>query len=151
MRSLMLALVFLAASGCGGDAPTVTLSEPASAASPNRAVIARRPAPVRPAPVAARDEASIAVLREALASKDYATRLLAVEALGDVHTEEFLPWLEHALGDPEHDVRMAAVDALAKYRTESAARVLRTVRGDKTEEMDIRALAASALLTRQAH
>src|SRR6266568_6880047 len=50
------------------------------------------------------DAASLAVLKEALASKDYATRLVAAEALGEAKLDSAVPWLEHVLGDTEHDV-----------------------------------------------
>jgi HEAT repeat protein len=98
------------------------------------------------APARALNATSLAVIKEALASKDYATRLIAVEALGDAKADVLVPWLEHALGDPEHDVRMAAVEALEKVRSPRASAVLATVRDDASEDLDIRALAASALL-----
>ena len=89
---------------------------------------------------------SVAVLKAALADKDYATRLIAVEALGHARTDVVVPWLEHALGDPEHDVRMAAVEALISLRTARALGVVVSVRDDTSEDLDIRALAAAALL-----
>jgi HEAT repeat protein len=84
-------------------------------------------------------------------SRDYATRLIAVEALGTVDRVDTTPWLAHALGDPEHDVRVAAVQALSHLRFPRAERLLRSVRDDVEEALDIRALAASALLGRPAH
>jgi len=86
------------------------------------------------------------VLKEALASKDYATRLVAAEALGEAKLDSAVPWLEHVLGDPEHDVRMAAVEALDRVHSPHARALLVTVRDDMTEELDIRAVAAGALL-----
>jgi len=92
------------------------------------------------------DAASLAVLKEALASKDYATRLVAVEALGDAKLDSAVPWVEHALGDTEHDVRMAGVEALDRVHSTHVLVLLATVRDDTTEELDIRAVAAGALL-----
>jgi HEAT repeat protein len=60
---------------------------------------------------------SVAVLERALANSDYATRLIAIEAVGDARADAPLGWLEHALGDPEHDVRMAAVEALDRIHS----------------------------------
>jgi HEAT repeat protein len=93
------------------------------------------------------DPASVAVLKQAIESKDYATRLIAIEAIGDVRAEALLPWLEHALGDPEHDVRMATVEALEKFHSPRAFALLVTVRDDTTEDLDVRALAASSVLS----
>ena len=92
------------------------------------------------------DPASTAVLEKALSSKDYATRLIAVEAVGDSRAEALVGWLEHALGDPEHDVRMAAVESLDRLHSSRAFALLVTVRDDSSEELDIRAVAAAALL-----
>jgi len=77
---------------------------------------------------------------------DYATRLVAVETLGEAKLDSVVPWLEQALGDPEHDVRMAAVEALDHAHSTRACALLATVRDDTTEELDIRAVAAGALL-----
>jgi HEAT repeat protein len=89
------------------------------------------------------DEAtSIAVLRDGLQSRDYATRLFAVEALGHVRAVDVTPALERALGDPEHDVRVAAVEALKQQGSPRARALLRTVRDDKSEALDVRVLAA---------
>jgi HEAT repeat protein len=96
------------------------------------------------------DARSLAVVREALASRDYATRLFAVEALGQVRGVDVVPALERALGDPEHDVRVAAVQSLRRAGSSRACDALRLVRDDKDESLDIRALAASALLSRGA-
>lgn len=92
------------------------------------------------------DTRSLAVLKEALGSKDYATRLIAVEAMGEAKLESFVPSLEHTLGDPENDVRMAAVEALEACGSPRANAILATVRDDTTEALDIRAVAAGALL-----
>jgi HEAT repeat protein len=89
---------------------------------------------------------SLEVLREAVMSRDYETRLFAVQALGAVRTIDATRWLEHALGDPEHDVRVAAVESLRHLGSARAAALLRSVRDDKHESLDIRALAVSALL-----
>lgn len=105
------------------------------------------PTTPRPAPAASLDPTSLAVLKEALAGRDPITRLIAVEALGDARAPELVDWIGHALGDPEHDVRVAAVDALAPLVGGARARALLiSVRDDKTEDLEIRALAASALL-----
>jgi HEAT repeat protein len=104
----------------------------------------------RPAPRGAElDPASVAVLKQAIESRDYATRLIAIEAIGDAQAQALLPWLEHALGDPEHDVRMATVEALEKLRSARALALLATVRDDTSEELDVRALAASVFLNPQ--
>jgi HEAT repeat protein len=92
----------------------------------------------------------MAVLEQALSSPDYATRLIAVEALGDVKGIDVAPWLEKALGDPEHDVRMSAVDSLARLGTARGRALLQSVRDDVTEDLDVRAFAAAALLRRAA-
>ncbi len=92
------------------------------------------------------DTSSIAVLKEALASRDYATRLVAIDAIANARAELLTGGLEHALGDPEHDVRIAAVDALDRIHTTRALALLITVRDDTTEELDVRAAAAGALL-----
>ena len=96
--------------------------------------------------IAALDAASAAVLKQALESKDYATRLIAIEAVADAHAEPLLGWLEHALGDPEHDVRMAAVEALDRMHSTRALTLLATVRDDTGEELDVCAVAAGALI-----
>jgi HEAT repeat protein len=92
------------------------------------------------------DSRSIEVLREALASSDFATRILVVEAVGAAGGDAFLGWLEHALGDPEPDVRAAAIEALGRLGSAGALALLVTVRDDGEEALDLRALAASFLL-----
>src|SRR5262245_29394857 len=79
---------------------------------------------------------SIHVLRSALVSSDYATRLLAVEALGRVHAFDAGLALERALGDPEHDVRAAAIESLRQLGSPRAWEALRTVRDDNREALD---------------
>lgn len=96
------------------------------------------------------ESTSLEILQKALRSQDYATRLIAVEAAGELKMPQSVEWLAVALGDPEHDVRMAAVMALASQHTHRAGDLLRSVRDDETEQLDIRALASSALLTRNA-
>lgn len=88
--------------------------------------------------------ASWKVLRRGLASRDYADRLLTTQLLGELRGSE--DWLARSLSDPEHDVRVAAVDALKRLGTPRAAQLLRRVRDDNTEKLDIRVLAAAALL-----
>lgn len=115
-----------------------------------RADVERTPdarlSPARPVGAGNLDAASLAVLQAALESKDIEVRLIAVQALGETRATVVLPWLEHALGDPEHDVRMVAVEALRTIGAARAGALLQSVRDDATEELDIRALAASALL-----
>ena len=106
-----------------------------------------RPSPTASTAPAARQSASWEVLRKALVSRDYSIRLLATQALGDIQRIDVTSWLEHALGDPEHDVRVSAVDSLRRIGSRRALDVLRTVRDDQAEALDIRALAASALLS----
>ena len=116
--------------------------------SPHPAVEAKPETPGRPEPGgrASLDPSSMAVLKQALASRNYATRLVAIDAIANARVELLIGALEHALGDPEHDVRMAAVDALDRIHTSPALSLLITVRDDATEELDIRAVAAGALL-----
>src|SRR5262245_54861059 len=76
---------------------------------------------------------SLDVLKRALASKDYATRLITVQAIGDVRAYDLVAWLEPVLGDPEHDVRVAAIEALRRMGSPRARHLLRSVRDDKTE------------------
>ena len=95
--------------------------------------------------------ASLAVLRQALQSKDYETRLLAVQAVGDTRSPDLVAWLEHTLGDPEHDVRVATLDALGRIPSQRARELIRSVRDDTTEKLDVRALAAGLLLSRGAN
>jgi HEAT repeat protein len=132
--------------GCSKEGRVEVVSAPAPA--PRRESSETRPA-AGPAPSrspARIDAATVDVLKQALESKDYATRLIAIEAIGETRAEMFLPWLERSLGDPEHDVRMATVDALQRFRSTRSLTLLLSVRDDTTEELDIRALAASALL-----
>ncbi len=91
---------------------------------------------------------SLVVLADALASKDYESRMIAVEAIGEARLAELTSWLEKALGDPEHDVRMLAVEALGKLGTPAARAALVSVRDDTSEKLDLRALAAAQLLRR---
>src|SRR5258708_18564960 len=72
---------------------------PAVAPGPTRSVASVRVGPTL-------DPASVGVLKEALESKDYATRLIAIEAVGDAPAPALLGWLPHAPPDPEHDARM---------------------------------------------
>ena len=107
-----------------------------------------RPRPVVPAARPARtlDPASVDVLRQAVTSRNVATRLLAVEALAETDVEAFVVWLEPLLGDPELDVRMAAVAALRRFGSPRARALLASVRDDTDEDLEIRALAAAGVL-----
>ena len=93
------------------------------------------------------DEATWAVLEQGLAASDYATRLFAAEALGCVHTERAVKRLGYLLGDPEEDVRMAAVGALHRQPGDASRRYLESVRDDEQERLDVRVLAAAALVS----
>ncbi len=126
-----------------GTAPTVASQAP----NPGRATPAAPSSASGSAPEPSRD-ASLTVLAEALASKSYEDRMIAVEAIGDAGRGELVPWLERALGDPEHDVRVLSVEALGKLGTPAARAALATVRDDTTEALGIRALAAAQLLRR---
>jgi HEAT repeat protein len=130
--------------GCErADAVSHRQSERISTASPLPIETPRAPAASSPSP-----DPSLTVLAEALASKDYESRMIAVEAIGEAHLAELTPWLENALGDPEHDVRMLAVEALGKLGTPAARAALMSVRDDTSEKLDVRALAAAQLLRR---
>jgi HEAT repeat protein len=100
----------------------------------------------RPFAALAKESPSWAVLRKAMQSRDYAVRLLTTQALGGIRSADVTAWIEHSLADPEHDVRVAAVDALDRIHTRRALDLLRSVRDDESESLDIRALAASALI-----
>ncbi len=106
----------------------------------------RRFEPAQGLPAPAKENASWAVLRKAIQSRDYAVRLLATQALGGIRTVDVTGWIEHSLADPEHDVRVAAIDALDRVHSRKALTLLRSVRDDESEALDIRALAASALI-----
>jgi HEAT repeat protein len=120
-------------------------------ASPPRAhslpVQSRAPYPSRPSQQSVLVEPETAsVLSLALTSTDYATRLLATEALGCMPASVALGSLERQLGDPEEDVRAAAVLALARHDDARADALLRSVRDDGQEQLSVRVLAASSLL-----
>ncbi len=138
-------------SGCDRPSPTSDWAGrvgPVTARQTDIALPTVAPArsPGAASPARTFDSASLAVLKEALASKDYATRLVAVEALGEAKLDSAVPWVEHALGDTEHDVRMAGVEALDRVHSPRARALLVTVGDDMTEELDIRAVAAGALI-----
>jgi HEAT repeat protein len=106
------------------------------------------PAPgTAPRAARGRDARSEQVLRDALRSADFGTRLVAIDAIARTRDPAYLEWLAHALGDPEPEVRLAAVDALARIEHPRARQLLASVRDDDKEDLDIRALAAGALLT----
>ncbi len=93
------------------------------------------------------DEASQTVLKEALQSRNYATRLTATESLACIPGSLHL--LEKRLADPEEDVRAASLVALA-YRKEPHARaLLHSVRDDDSEDLGLRVLAVRSLSTPQ--
>jgi HEAT repeat protein len=92
----------------------------------------------------ARLDPSWKVLQLGLASRDYSDRLLTTQVLGELRGTE--DWIARSLSDPEHDVRVAAVDALKHVGSSRAAQLLRRVRDDASEKLDIRVLAAAALL-----
>ncbi len=84
------------------------------------------------------------VIERGLLSRDYADRLLTTQVLGELRGSE--DWLARSLSDPEHDVRVAAVDAHNRLGSPRAAQLLRRVRDDNTEKLDIRVLAAAAVV-----
>jgi hypothetical protein len=160
MESWRLGIVVLVFGVLGATAPacsreprrapveTVTEWPPAPARAQEQPTVA--PGGARstggPRVAAALDPVSVGVLKQAIESKDYATRLIAIEAVGDAQAEGLVGWLEQALGDPEHDVRMAAIEALGRIHSARALGLLATVRDDATEELDIRAVAAGVLI-----
>lgn len=100
--------------------------------------------PVRADGGAAGLSTSWRILERGLRSRDYADRLLTTQVLGELRGSE--DWVARSLSDPEHDVRVTAVDALKRLASPRAAQLLRRVRDDSTEKLDIRVLAAAALL-----
>lgn len=153
-RWLAIRLLVLADLGCADPAPSAANWAPAApAAVPVHRVDRAITPPIGPAGpsvppriVRSIDPVSVAVLKQAIEDKDYATRLIAIEAMGVSRSEVFVAQLERALGDPEHDVRMAAVDALRAIGSARTVTLLRSVRDDTAEELDVRTLAAGAVL-----
>jgi hypothetical protein len=115
--------------------------ELASAGEPARSP-ARRPHAI--------DAASIAVIHEAARSEAFEARLIALEIIGEKRLTTLVPDVAYALGDPDHDVRLAAVRALVTLADREGLALLGSVRDDKKESLDIRALAASALVNPRA-
>ena len=146
-------LTLLLATSCAdaGRPPRASRSEPApesvgqQRSLPARVVV---PGPQAAPAASVRDDASLKILRAAVESSEYSTRLTALEAIADARLPEGVEWLAHALGDPEHDVRVIAVDALGDFEGPRRDELLRSVRDDETEALDIRALAAGALVSR---
>jgi HEAT repeat protein len=131
--------------------PTELTPSPERAARAPSSSPAPAPPPARASATAAAgfDPVSLDVLRQALLSRDdFGARYAAVEALGETRSPAVVEWLAQALGDPEHDVRLAAVSALRHIGGPRAAQLLRSVRDDTTEALDVRAVAAGALLVR---
>jgi HEAT repeat protein len=149
----MVALLGFGLTACASSSdvtpvrPAAAPADEPPASRPRPAAPARREARAVPA-AASLDPASLAVLDQALASKDFETRLIAIEAIADARAPELLKYLGDALGDPEHDVRVAAIDGLARVPLAAARALLASVRDDATEDLDVRALAAGALLQR---
>jgi HEAT repeat protein len=96
------------------------------------------------------DTASIAVIHEAARSDAFEARLTALEIIGERRLTTLVPDVAFALGDPDHDVRLAAVRALVALEDRDALALLGSVRDDEKESLDIRALAASALVNPRA-
>jgi HEAT repeat protein len=106
------------------------------------------PARVAPSGAAVEPE-TLAVVRTGLASADYATRLVATDALGCAPATVAIQALERQLADPEEDVRAAAIAALHRQTPQAdrmAQQLLRSVRDDDQEKLSLRVLAAAALI-----
>lgn len=149
-HALAVVLLPLAACSDAAVAPSLPASRtpPASprAVAPTRVGEDLSSTPHAPRP-SAPEAATLAVLAEGLAAPDYATRLLATEALACVPAEAALPALAHQLGDPEADVRATALVALHHHTDPRAAVLLRSVRDDTAEDLALRVLAASSLVS----
>jgi HEAT repeat protein len=126
------------------ESPSLSIESASAEDSPHPRLTLARDVRQRSAPRL--DPVSLAVLEDATKSADPDTRILAIEAVADARVPELVEWLGHALGDPEHDVRVTAVEGLTRLATPRAHDLLVSVRDDKTEDLDVRALAASALL-----
>jgi HEAT repeat protein len=140
-------LFLLAACGEPATVGPAPVERPSLGASkfPVVARVAPASAPARARP--ATDAATVRVLLEGLTSDDYATRLVATEALGCAPAAVALPPLERQLGDPEEDVRAAAVLALKRHGNGPARALLASVRDDTQETASLRVLAAAALIS----
>src|SRR5262249_5417065 len=93
------------------------------------------------------DDKTVRVLTAGLSAKDYATRLTATEALAALPASVAIPALERQLADPDEHVRAAAVLALRKHHDHVATALLQSVRDDEREQLSLRVIAATALLT----
>lgn len=150
---LALGLILLAPCGDGGSSGSAGTSSGwlgvAAAQSPAHARSSRARGQVGSQPGAddPNARASLEVLAQGLASPDYATRILATEALVGVAGGWALSQLQRQLGDPEPDVRAAAIEALHQRLEPRARLLLATVRDDTDESLALRVLASWALVT----
>ncbi len=141
---------FALAAGCS-DAPAAPRPQPmptedvAVGSSQVRGRSAWSPSASRVAHRASLDASSLDVLRDGLASADYATQLTATEALGYMPGPASLQLLEHQLGDAEEDVRAAAILALGRQTGPRAIVLLESVRDDEQERLALRVLAVRSL------
>lgn len=90
---------------------------------------------------------SVALLRRGLDARRYDLRLFATEALRNLPTREATALLAAQLGDPEADIRIAAVIGLGGLRGRRACQLLRSVRDDEAEDLAVRILATTHLLS----
>jgi len=150
MKLVLCAAIFLsgAALGCRDPAPPArsAAAAPQPVAPGLPASPAQTPRPRRPVGPSI-DPDDLSVVERGLASSDYATRLIATEALGCANTAQATGWLAHQLGDPEPDVRAAAIEALHQQASPRARSLLASVRDDSDEQLQLRVLAAYARLT----
>src|SRR5205807_1521373 len=87
---------------------------------------------------------SLPTLLAAAASKDAATRLMAVSALADFSDPRVLPALAHAAADEDQSVAVAAIGFVARSSRIGATRALV---GLLQKDPDLRELALDALST----
>ena len=143
---LLLSLPPLGCDAGGGTPARVRAEPPRHRPRPTHIARAARSTPQAAPRSAGVDAPTIAVLRAGLSSPDYATRLVATDALGCAPAAVALGALERQLGDPEADVRAAAILSLHKQNDRTARALLRSVRDDDQEELSLRVLAAAALI-----
>ncbi|MEK7269651.1 MAG: HEAT repeat domain-containing protein [Planctomycetota bacterium] len=121
----------------GGDRAVEVLSEQAKRYNPSYAISALG---------AIGGEKVLAPLGEALASRDYQTRMNAAAALGAVGGEKAVRLLEKALGDQEPQVQQAAVQALGDARWEQSEELLEKALSGPDEASRAYAIAGLAKL-----
>ena len=91
-------------------------------------------------------KSSIDWARSAIASQNWATRLAAARAIGDLPEDQAMPLLAAAVADDRAEVRKAAARSARRMRgarpARELARAVRDERDDQVAEEQIRALAA---------